>query len=139
MKTKHCECGKEILIHRARCDECAEKIRFDKAKKISWAEYIDGFIYDQNTEKYFEYIGDMEDYYGDEDLDMPSYIYACIKVPFAIDMEDVVENTCNYEHYEDAYQDIDKLDELKKFVDDWCKEQKVVTYYQDSSTVILLD
>lgn len=139
MEIKYCECGKEILIHRVRCDECAEKIRFDKAKKISWVEYVDKGIYDHNTEKYFEHIDDMEEHYEYEELEMPSYIYGCIKVPFTIDIENVVENECNDEHYEDAYQDLVNIDELKKFVDNWCKNQKVVTYYQDSGTIILLD
>lgn len=141
VKEFKCICGNERLEYRTLCDECIEKNRFQKANKINIKNYQDNFIYDIKTEKYFQDIDDMEEYYEDEEMKLPDYVYGCIGIEFSLDMYGIVENELLDNHFEDAfdYVDMESLKKLQKIVDEWTKSQGIVSYEVDYNLAILLN
>lgn len=141
MGIKKCKCGTEISVYRIMCDKCAEKFRFEKAKKISIRDYEYDFVYDSKTERYFEEIDILKEYYETKNIELPKYVYACFPIEFSLDMHAIVKDELLESHFEDAFDFVDKesLEELQKTVDTWTESQGIVSYERDWGTVILLD
>ena len=137
---KKCKCGKQISSYRTICYECAEKIRFAKAKKIKAKDYKYDWVYDIETEEYFK-IDELEEYYEENEKILPKYVYGCIPIKFSLDMYSIVENELQDNHYENAFLDIN-LEQLKKIqetVNEWTEFQNIVSWEQDNNLVILLE
>lgn len=141
IKEFKCKCGNKRLEYRTLCDGCLEKSRFEKAKKINIKDYQDNFIYDINTERYFQDIDDLEEYYEDEEMELPDYVYGCVAIEFNLDMYGIVQDELLDNHFEDAYDfvDMDSLNNLQKIVDEWTKAQGIVSYEKDYNLAILLN
>jgi hypothetical protein len=95
-----CTCGKKIERRfYAKCDACSsvewqerrtaeERARFDAAKKIAYADYGDGMIYD--GDKYFDDVEALKDHYFDSPV--PAYVWACKDVGIPkLQLDDVIE------------------------------------------------
>lgn len=132
-------CGCEVKEYHLICGSCHDKERYEKAKKVKYSEYNIGCLWDEQTDKYFYDVGEMEDYYEDEDLEMPKWCYGCTEVPFEIDIDHAIENASE-EMYEDFdNQDINDLEELYDYIEQWNKKQTAKAYYSDYDTVVLLE
>lgn len=134
-------CGAERPSYRYLCDECFEKTRFQKAKKINIEDYEQNFIYDIETDRYFQDIDDLEEYYEAENMELPDYVYGCIAIEFSLDMYSIVSDELNDNHFEDAIDCIDmkSLESLQKMVDEWTKSQGIRSYERDYSLALLLN
>lgn len=154
-----CEyCGKPIgknYISKCGCEQYKkkeaekQKIKYqkkiDKAKKVDWcsASY---YVYDEQSDKYFldedeftEYYWDLyqegihfcksfDEYFNNE---VPKVLWCCKEEKIKLDAGDIVEYACEDLH-EDAYQRVDGMNELQKFLDEWCSKQSgTITYYPD--------
>lgn len=115
--------------------------RFQNTKKIQLKDYKYDFLYDQESDRYFEEIDILKEYYEDIEAPIPSYAYGCYPIEFHLDMRDMVRNELEDNHYEDAIYNIgvDELDELQIMVNEWCEKQGITTWYKDTSMVVLLD
>ena len=137
---KKCKCGAEIESDSVWCDECLNKIIFDKADKIRFKDYKLDMIYDWKTGKYFN-IDELYEHYEEHKLELPRYVYGYKAVKFKLDMYSFVENELEVKHYDGAFRDIDEasLNELQEIVDKWTDSQKIISYRQDHNMVVLLD
>ncbi len=148
--TKCQYCGKESgRQHYLACGPCdraneikRETARFEKAEKLvkwdSWV-YLDGV----GSDGFFESVSHFSEIWEcdhDENEEIPDYVWACKKIPFAaVDFDRIIERIC-----EEAYEDFDSdslkgVDELKAAVEKFNEANKdIVSYEPDYSKAILL-
>jgi hypothetical protein len=145
-----CPCGKKLErtgIYQRKCDECdraernererqKEADRFEKAKKITEAEYTGDHVY--CGDQYYESVADAIDQYleGQE----PEYVWACSThgIP-AIDLEDCTTNIID-NMWEDAdYSDLNGVEELEAALAAFNKANESIQLWEpDYSTAILV-
>lgn len=147
LQTKCVECGDNKDSWKTLCNGCdnaaSDKRRHDNAELI---ELHDGWIYVEGYGSQEGYFADEEslrdwidnhNYQNDNPIPMPEFAFVCTEKHFShIDMRDVVDNELE-EFYEDAIDKCD-IDPLQKFVDEWVKEQGVISYDVDYSRKIKL-
>ena len=141
IETSHCEiCGNEIEKYRTICDDCLSKRHYKDGTKIKYSEYDLDWLYDGNTDKYFSDIDALDDYYEDENLELPKWCYGCDEIPFAIDIDGALENASE-EMYEDFEydNDADELGELIDFIKAWNEKQSAKSYESNYKKIILLN
>lgn len=137
---RKCKCGGSyISIYESMCSECAEKRRFEKAKKIKPKDYKYDIVYDPKSKEYYSF-DELEEYYEENETPLPEYVYGCKHIDFSLDMYTIIENELEYKHYEGAFQDInnEEINRLQKFVDEWTKAQNIGSWEQDCNVVIIL-
>ena len=156
IKTKFCECGKELLYHEdTKCNDCKQKefkikqqekemILYEKANKIKFKDYegkfwIDNWDYVKDTEDLEEWLYDLivdgEDY--------PTWIWGTNKIKcLNIDIADIIYDACD-DGYEGMYDNLEvsTLKPIQEQIDKWLEEQSdnVYSYSEDFNTVVLLD
>lgn len=143
-----CECGKKIeQRYYGKCNACQskewakksaarERERFDAAKKITWAEYDGGMIYDGDD--YFEDLESALDRY-DEGQE-PEYVWACKDIGVRkLQVEDVLENLVEG-MWEDAdTSDLNGVVELDTAIREFNKANESISVWEpDYSTAILV-
>jgi len=133
-------CGDEVEKYRTICDFCLSKERYQNGTKIKYSEYELEWLFDNNTDRYFNDIDALNDYYIDEGLPLPKWCYGCNERPFTIDIDSALENSSE-EMYEDFEYDNDAVDikELIDFIDKWNKKQTASSYEIDHKKIILLN
>lgn len=145
----HCEvCGKPTKKYFLKCSECAEKERFDKAKKITEEEW-DNLHKDEDWMVYYgdTYYYSIEDFLDNFDEDymvinksLPKYVWATKKIPVEIDAEWVLDNTIENASCEDDGFDFDEVgqEEFCNFCSSWNDKYGKYVYEVDYKIVILL-
>ena len=133
-KEYNCEvCGVKTRSHLLICDDCQTKRRIDKAQLVEW----DGtFFYDGNAERYFSCWDSFFDYYEEEDLTIPEFVFACFSTTPRIDSHDVVNDIHEEANLEDDRIDLVDEKELHDFIDAWNKKQTYQCYTVDYSEKI---
>lgn len=154
-KPEKCEkCGKEIPYKTmwSLCDACRkekeiedEQQRFYKAQKYTLANcpkekcqmmYSDVYTY---NEGFFSDIEELKGFCSWKGIKLPDYVYCTREQKFSIDVDAMLENSCE-ELHEDAYENLDGVEELRSYIEDWCKKQSgATTFYRDQNAVILLE
>lgn len=146
--SRRCECKEYKLneqIERDKKNKEYEMNLFKKAKvktTISEAdkskiEMMYSEVYPYN-EGYFGDLDELEDYCNDNEIEIPKYVYGTNKKSLSIDAYDMVSSGCD-ELHEDAFNNINNLKELQKFLDEWCSKQTGTdTYSMDTNYIILL-
>ena len=133
------DCGKEIESYRIVCEPCYEKRQFDKAEKLTYAQW-DGWVqrdgYGYN-EGYFESVDDLLQHCEDEDIEPPDWVFCCESREHKLNADDILDNMLSDAH-EDARDCIVDEEELCRFVKEWNAKQTVATYYPDYSKVVIL-
>lgn len=105
---------------------------------INYKEYNEPYIYDAETREYFSCIDTMEDYYNDNNLEMPKYAYGVYFEPISLDLDYILESACE-EHHEDAISFLDGVSELSEAIDKFNEDNKSNgTYYEDINTIVKL-
>lgn len=139
-----CEfCGKQIergYISKSDCEQYKakekEKKRIKYQEIIAKAKEVDiqsvtTYLYDEETDHYFNAIEDFVDEYRDntnfaneEEMleNLPEVLWVCSEADISIDAYNIVEDACDDLH-EDAFDNISDLDELQKHLDEWCNKQ----------------
>lgn len=138
-KQYYCEdCGKPTEKYNLVCPECSEKRKFDKAKKMSYDEYIKqfpGYPIWHNDEYYWE-LEELKEYQYDSDLEMPEYVWGTKKERVEVNIESAIDDAeCN-SNLEDFYFDDTK--ELIDFVKKWNEENGTDAFYQSYEIAIVL-
>jgi hypothetical protein len=143
-----CACGADCGKHWTACKACRdakelekEKKRFEKAKKVPFAEYTGFGCFDPKTDKFYEEIEYLTDHYEDGDdceegETPPKYAWGTTEVRPRYDADYVIEHISQdmFEDYPDSVVDPEGL---QKFLDEWCARQPS-SYELDYSTAILL-
>ena len=133
---------------RAARDEVALRERFEKAAKLTVAEYydrsdVDGPVFDPlggEDDGYFhDGVDALREYYVDHpDEERPEWAWATVEdrgqKP---DAGDVIENIAS-EMHEDAHEEFDRAG-LQALLNYWYENQKVVSHMEDDSRAIVLD
>ena len=119
---------------RKRRDAVAEQKRLEKAIKVKYEDALDEIkemlysdVYPYN-EGYFTDIGDFVEYCTDNNIPVPSYVWATQKTSLSMDAGSIIENACD-ELHEDATDNIDGEKELQEFLDTWCAKQSGTDTY----------
>lgn len=118
----------------AKREEKKERERFEKAEKVPWETY-EGFVYDPNTEKFFDSVNSFLDEH--EGL-VPEYVWACTPEEFTIDAQNVVETALS-NHYEEAGDVISskEYDVLQALLDDWAKRQGIRSWDTNTKRAVV--
>lgn len=144
-KIKCSICGEDADYPYIKCKRCREKESYEKAKKVKYSKYKEGYLYDENKQNYYRDKEDLEEaYYNDaydegEEPKYPNWCYSCTSFTFGIDIENAIERES-----EEMYEDFDEvnivdLKELSDFMEVRNKKQTAKTYNVDYKTVILLN
>jgi uncharacterized protein YpmB len=147
-----CACGKKIErgYHTEKCDKCCsdemqakeaskEAARFDKAKKITEAEYKEGMLYD--GDRYFNDVEDAVEHYECNDSAPPEYLWACkrAELPTA-SAESIYENLLEAMWDDADTSDLYGVKELEAAVTAFNKENRSIQLWEpDYSTAILVE
>ena len=138
-KPYHCQdCGVETRRYWLRCDPCSEKRKYEKAEKLTkWdgPVYRDGY---GHRDGFFYDVGDLLEDCEAEGVNPPEWVFICKEKKHEIDPDQVIESMFD-DAYEEAYEDLVDVEELREFIKDWNDKQNIVTYYPDYSRVLLLE
>lgn len=107
-------------------------------KVVNYKEYGVDYLFDEQSDEYYSCIDTMEDYYKDNNLEMPKYAYGCYFEPIFLDVDCILENACE-EHHEDMINCIDGYGELKQAIEEFNKINKTNgSYFIDYKTIVEL-
>lgn len=107
-------------------------------KVVDYKTYDEPYIYDNESGEYFSCVDTMEDYYKDNNLEMPKYAYGVYFEPVKLDLDYILENACE-EHHEDALYSLDCVGELKQAIDKFNEDNKGNgSYFEDINTIVKL-
>lgn len=149
-------CGKQIkreFIDKCDCEEYKrnesnkKKLKYQEtinnAKKVNWNS-VSEYVYDEKSDKFFADENEFTNYYwdlymeGDHcynnfdeyfEIEIPKVLWCCEESKIKIYAREIVSNACE-ELHEDAYERVDDIDELQKYLDRWCDKQSgTITYY----------
>lgn len=148
-------CGKQInreYINKCDCEqykkneENKKRIKYQEiinnAEKISW-DSASEYVYDEKSNKFFLNEDEFADYYWDLyqegkhyyknfdeyfENEIPKVLWNCEKTKIKIDAENIVEYACEDLH-DDAYNNVDGINELQDYLDAWCDKQLGTTTY----------
>lgn len=146
-------CGREQQHGYTVCDICrakkdftskseAEKLAFEKATKIKFADYDGKFLDDERAIDADEFADNF--YYRMKDgEDYPTYVYGTVKRPImGINFTDVINDACE-DGYEEMteYLNYEGVSEIQKAIDQWIEKQGDNNYCYDETNkiVVLLD
>lgn len=142
-----CVCGKKVeRKYNSTCDECQRKARneeeaekernrFEKACKITEAEYDGDMVY--LDDRFSDCVEDAIDQFleGHE----PEYVWACrnVGVPLA-NADSIIENLVE-NMWEDAdFSDLNGVKELDAAIDEFNKANRTINVYQPDYTTAIL-
>lgn len=140
--TKQCVC-EGYKEYRREEEEKTESVNFNKAIKMTYKEYIEEYpdymIYDVSTDRYFEDLDDLENYYEDEELKLPEYVYGTSRSTIDLDVDDIIESGCD-DLYEDAHENLAGVEGLYKAVEEFNKRNETIsaTYYLSYKVAVIL-
>lgn len=114
-------------------------------KKIINATIIEkpthSIVYSRNeslgNDGFFD-LDDIDDYI-DSDDDKPFFVFDCDEDKWkGINIQSVLEDAME-DFYEGARDQINDIEELEKFIDEWNAKQNVCQYYPNFNRIIVLD
>lgn len=116
-----------------------ERIRRDLINLIvDYKDYRMPYIYDEDTDKYFPCVDVMEDFYKDNNMNMPQYAYGCEFVKFELDLDNILDNASD-DFDEDILDRLEGHNALNKAIEEFNKtNEDIGSYYVDYSTVVKL-
>lgn len=148
-------CGKQIergYIGKCDCEEYKKHVAAKKelkyqetinnAKKVDWNS-VSEYVYDKKSDRFFANEDEFADYYWDLyqegehccrnfdeyfENEVPKVLWCCEKSKIEIDATSIVETACE-ELHEDAYENIDDIDGLQRYLDMWCDKQSGTTTF----------
>jgi hypothetical protein len=137
-RTDWCSCEQA----RNKRDYDRVKYYYDKAKKIKYSEYKTKWLYDENTDRYYNDKEELYDYYDYNEIIYPiqKWVFACEEIPFVLNIDQALESAS-----EEMYEDFDytnyltDIGELYDFIKKWNEKQSAKSYMVDYKTVVLLN
>lgn len=137
---RHCACGAEIEKCWTMCHTCRERKRLRGATVVtdySGPVFLNGARGDWQ-EGYSSDVDALRESHEDWDEEPPAYCHPCTSIPLRLDIERIIESACSDQH-EDAPEQIEGYDDLAAAVEAFNEAQTCVTYWSDTSRVIVLD
>jgi hypothetical protein len=138
-----CECGERAEKHRAMCRACLKKQdadreqrKYNRGRKISWADYQEPCIYSPHTDRYYD---DPEDLYDDFEAgeELPEYAFGVVKENLEIDAVNVVDREIEAQGwFEGAEKRVKDYTALQTALDAICAEIGP-SFREDSNTVVI--
>lgn len=98
-----------------------------KAREVDEKDIQNTYLYDNETDRYFDSVDDYLDYCECEEITPSEILWVCGKEEISIDADRVIESACEDLH-EDASENCDCIS-LQKALDKWCKEQTGTTSF----------
>jgi hypothetical protein len=145
---RKCEdCGNGVdEKHYAVCAECRLKrdatrefAAFNAAQKIPESEYVGWLSFGNDV---FCNEDELADHCTQNEIDWPAWVWACSKVEFRIDADDIIENALQ-EHYDGASSQVRREDEteLQTLLDTWCAKvgKRWSSWEEDRTRVVVLE
>lgn len=148
---KFCDCGEEIKGRTAwlACDSCRnrkDQERLDakkaKAEKIPVKDHKGGMVYWEEDSNFYDDLESATDECEEEEDQYVQTYWECDSYHLILDAHDIVESALErQEHHEGAWDSVNGVDELKKFLDEWNDTygKKVTTWVADEKRLIVLD
>lgn len=141
-KSKCKECGCEIDWSGGRCKECAELERARAADIVKGYKdgpmYCEGMIGDQG-DSYFSDFCYLVQVHGEEEIDLPCYVYACKPIPFKFDVVDEIETYIENESVPDHDYEPEDYTAMAQYMRAWIDKQPDFGVEQDTSRIIVLN
>ena len=131
-------CGVKLDGYRTICNKCREKELYDKAKKMTYAEYIEKFPDNMVVfeGEFFSEIEDVLDHCDCGDKPYPKYVWGTEKCRAEIDIDNIEEWVLS-DTFEDAAFDEDGMAELQIFLNEWNKKYGLDYFYEDNIVVFV--
>lgn len=103
-----------------------------RVKIVNLEDYKGKFLYDEKTKKFFE-LKELKDLYV-----LPKYMYGTYYKPVKIYLDEILEKI--YDEYEEVTIDhLNGVEELKKAIDKFNKDNKQIgTYYENYNVIVKL-
>lgn len=138
-KPYYCDiCNAPTRRYVLRCKICQDKIKFDKARKLTPEEYNSEFpgnmIYSEYT--YYLSMDDLLECYGCDSKILPSYCYGTNKMKLKLDIEYALK--MEEENAERAVTFSEDAYKYAKFFEEIFNKQYVKTYYLVNKNIIIL-
>lgn len=116
-----------------------EEELFEKADKVRMSDWK-GHCLTDGDERFFFDLDEALDHYDSRGVARPKYLWDCDPDPMTMAADGILEHALS-EHHEDAIDRIpqSEIDRLQKYLDRWCKKQKVESWYMNNKTAVLLD
>lgn len=111
---------------------------FEHLKIVNYVDYDEPYIYDVETNEYFNDVDAMDTYYKENKLEMPKYAYGVYFKSIELDLDCILEDACE-EHHEDALYSLDCVEDLRKAINQFNEDNKGNgSYFEDTNTIIEL-
>lgn len=136
-----CDCGTTLDKSWTACFDCRLRDKLRRAKIIpadSYAGPVSASGSGEWGEGYSSSLAALMEHCEGYDEEVPAYCHPCTDLPLHLDVEHILEVALEDMH-EDAADQVVDTDALYQFIDDWNARQTAVTYYEDTSRVIVID
>lgn len=110
-------------------------------KIITYEEYEYEYVYDELTEKFYDDLEELFEFYSENEMELPKHVYGCQPIDFeGIDIVSSIYDELEENHFEGAWDFVDKrgLHEIQDELDKWVKEQGIGSWDVDSSIKIII-
>ena len=139
-KQYFCEdCGKPLPKYRLLCEECSNKRNYEKAKKMTYTQYIkkypNEFLY--FDDQYFYDLPELQEYCHWNHKPMPEYVYGTVDYRVEVDIESAIEQAEEDSNLEDF--SFDNTDTLIDFVNNWNKSNGTTGHMVTNDIVIIFN
>ena len=144
-KQQYCQCGEKIQQGYAgpKCSPCNSVERSKKViEKAVEIDQFDGPVFCDDADRYWSDLSEFEDWVSDQIADderdsIPEWIFPCDLKDFKkLDATDLIQNYIGDEHHEDAADQIEGLDLLQAYLNEWCAKQTIQSWHPDYSRKI---
>lgn len=157
------KCQQELAIEKEQKQfEAAEKLATDKYDGPVFCDDFEyggdwGDGYWSSLEALLEWVDDDQVSYDDvfadakakgdiekikelgDRIELPDYVYAITPIQLLIDADEIVQYALeNLNSSEDDVVSAEAVTDLQTFLDEWCKEQNIISYEVDTKRVILI-
>lgn len=148
--TATCGCGRPLADGMALCSACIDREKndrearlFEVAAKVPIDDYPDEPVYWEGQVGsmgvgFFFTIDELLDYCEEEQLENPKYVWACSPRSLSVPMDAVLQAAVDEHNV-----GVDDLSpaavvELQLFLDTWCHQQNLKTWFPDFGRAVLL-
>jgi hypothetical protein len=137
-KQYHCKhCGKNTPKYILACDACSEKSRFEKAEKMTEAEYFQKYpnnmIYCED--RFYSDSDDLRDCLDDEVI--PDYVWGTDEFRIELNAGEIATSLEENSDLEDWTIEDQGVKELAEFLEKWNKDYGTTAYFRNNVAILI--